>query len=210
MSLRDRRVDYETPGLDIGDLDPSPLAQWQRWYESAVERDAPEPNAMHVATAANGVPASRVVLARGADERGIVFFTNYDSAKSREISVLPQVALTFVWLDVLQQVRVLGVAEKLTDKENDEYFASRPRKSQISAWASPQSEEIPDREFLIESSMRFEAKFEGQEVSRPPNWGGWLVRPQQWEFWQGARNRLHDRFVYRPSGAGWAITRLAP
>jgi pyridoxamine 5'-phosphate oxidase len=210
MSLRDRRVDYETPGLDVSDLAIDPLLQWQRWYDAAVARDVPEPNAMNVATAAHGIPASRVVLARGADERGIVFFTNYDSAKSNEIKVEPRVALTFVWLDVLQQVRVVGVAEQLSDTENDDYFASRPRKSQISAWASPQSQEIPDRNTLIELSMKYEEEFDGRDVPRPANWGGWLVRPTEWEFWQGARNRLHDRFVYRRAGDGWTISRLAP
>ena len=210
MSLRDRRVDYETPGLDVSDLAIDPLLQWQRWYDAAVARDVPEPNAMNVATAAHGIPASRVVLARGADERGIVFFTNYDSAKSNEMKVEPRVALTFVWLDVLQQVRVVGVAEQLSDTENDDYFASRPRKSQISAWASPQSQEIPDRNTLIELSMKYEEEFDGRDVPRPANWGGWLVRPTEWEFWQGARNRLHDRFVYRRAGDGWTISRLAP
>ena len=210
MNLRYRRVDYETPGLERGDLNPNPLVQWQQWYESAVARNVPEPNAMHVATAANGIPASRVVLARGADENGIVFFTNYDSAKSREIAANPTVALTFVWLDVLQQVRVIGVAERMTDAENDEYFASRPRQSQISAWASPQSQDIKDREFLVESSMKIEERFEGRDVPRPPNWGGWRVRPTTWEFWQGARNRLHDRFVYRQDNGAWTITRIAP
>ena len=210
MSLRDRRVDYETPGLDRGDLNPNPVEQWHAWYDAAVSREAPEPNAMTLSTALNGVPHARVVLARGVDLNGIAFFTNYDSAKSREIAQSPKVSLTFVWLDALQQVRVQGTAVRMTDKENDEYFASRPRKSQISAWASPQSEEIPDRQFLIESSMKYEEEFDGRDVPRPPNWGGWRVIPTEWEFWQGARNRLHDRFIYRPDGDGWSISRLAP
>ncbi len=210
MSLRDRRVDYETPGLERSELNADPLTQWQHWYDAAVARNVPEPNAMHVSTAANGVPASRVVLARGADSRGIVFFTNYDSAKSREITANQNVALTFAWLDVLQQVRILGTAERISESENDEYFGSRPRQSQISAWASPQSQDIPDRSFLVESSMKFEEEFEGRDVPRPPNWGGWRVRPHEWEFWQGARNRLHDRFVYRLKDGAWTITRVAP
>ncbi|NBN90371.1 MAG: pyridoxamine 5'-phosphate oxidase, partial [Actinobacteria bacterium] len=149
MSLRDRRVQYETVGLDVGDLDASPFVQWQRWYDQAAEAGVAEPNAMTVSTIADdGAPDARVVLVRAADERGFVFFTNYDSAKGRQISDDPVAAATFAWLDLHRQVRVRGTVERVSQAESDDYFASRPRDSQIGAWASPQSEPIADRAAL--------------------------------------------------------------
>ena len=213
MSLRDRRVQYETAGLDLGDLEASPIAQWQHWYDQAADGGVAEPNAMTVSTIADdGAPDARVVLVRAVDERGFVFFTNYDSAKGRQIDDDPVAAATFAWLDLHRQVRVRGTVERVGERESDDYFASRPRDSQIGAWASPQSQPIADRAVLMARVDEMTARFEGAVVPRPPHWGGFRLRPISIEFWQGRPNRLHDRFRYSrvTEAAGWTIERLAP
>jgi pyridoxamine 5'-phosphate oxidase len=213
MSLRDRRVQYETAGLDLGDLEASPIAQWQHWYDQAADGGVAEPNAMTVSTIADdGAPDARAVLVRAVDERGFVFFTNYDSAKGRQIDDDPVAAATFAWLDLHRQVRVRGTVERVGERESDEYFASRPRDSQIGAWASPQSQPIADRAVLMARVDEMTARFEGAVVPRPPHWGGFRLRPISIEFWQGRPNRLHDRFRYSrvTEAAGWTIERLAP
>ena len=210
MSLRDRRVQYETAGLDRDDLHVDPMAQWQRWYDEAESAGVTEPNAMTLSTiGAEGIPDSRVVLARGADERGFVFYTNLESVKSQQLASGGASAV-FAWLDLHRQVRVRGSVERVSDAESDGYFASRPRGSQIGAWASPQSQPIADRavlEQLVEETTR---RFEGVEVPRPPHWGGFLLRPTAFEFWQGRPSRLHDRFRYTLANATWGVERLAP
>ena len=211
MSLRDRRVQYETAGLDLTDLDASPIVQWQRWYDQAAEGGVAEPNAMVVSTIADdGAPDARVVLVRGVDERGFVFFTNYDSAKGRQLADDPVAAATFAWLDLHRQVRIRGTVVQVGSEESDDYFASRPRDSQIGAWASPQSQPIADRDELMRRVEEATARFEGGPVPRPDHWGGFRLQPVEFEFWQGRPNRLHDRFRYRRSAGTWVTERLAP
>jgi pyridoxamine 5'-phosphate oxidase len=213
MNLRDRRIQYETAGLDFADLDESPIQQWHAWYIEAAEAELPEPNAMAVGTIdAEGMPDSRIVLVRGFDDDGLTFFGNYNSAKGQQIDANPVASAVFPWIGLHRQVRVRGSIEMLPRHESDAYFASRPRDSQLGAWASPQSEVISGREVLNERHAEFAEKFAGSEVLRPPHWGGWLIVPDVFEFWQGRPNRLHDRFRYRRDDLtqDWVIERLAP
>jgi pyridoxamine 5'-phosphate oxidase len=210
-SLRDRRVEYETAGLDIGDVDPDPIVQWHRWYDEAVAAEVVEPNAMTLATVdPDGVPDGRVLLVRGVDERGLSFFTNYESAKGRQLDANPMAAMVFAWLDLHRQVRVRGRIDRVPGDESDEYFASRPRESQLGAWASAQSSPIADRAELEARVAAMAERFAGGDVPRPPHWGGWRLAPVSFEFWQGRPSRLHDRLRYDRSGTGWQIRRLSP
>ncbi|MEY4361595.1 MAG: pyridoxine/pyridoxamine 5-phosphate oxidase [Actinomycetota bacterium] len=209
--VRDRRVQYETAGLDRADLDASPITQWHRWYNEAVEADLPEPNAMVVGTIDHDdLPDSRVVLVRAVDDDGLCFYGNYESAKGRQIAGRPGAAAVFPWLGLHRQVRVRGRVELMSAAESDAYFASRPRESQLGAWASPQSESIADRSVLEVRLAEATQRFPGV-VERPPHWGGWRLVPVSFEFWQGRPSRLHDRFRYTLEDSGnWTITRLAP
>jgi pyridoxamine 5'-phosphate oxidase len=213
MSLRDRRVQYETAGLERTDLDVDPIVQWNIWYEGAASAGVAEPNAMTVSTIdKHSAPDSRVVLARSVDKNGFVFYTNYDSAKSLQLIANPVGSAVFAWLDLHRQVRVRGTVQQVSEQQSDDYFASRPRESQIGAWASPQSQVIPDRNFIEARLSEVREKFGDKQISRPKTWGGWCIAPTTIEFWQGRPSRLHDRFVYTRlnSDSPWQIERLAP
>jgi len=211
VSLRDRRVQYETAGLDLADLAATPIQQWHRWYDDAVEAGVAEPNAMTVSSNdAEGQPDARVVLAREVNDEGIVFYTNYESAKGIQLAGAPFASAVFAWLDLHRQVRVRGEIEVVSSEESDAYFASRPRESQIGAWASAQSQVIAGREELELAVAEATQRFLGGDVPRPPHWGGLRIVPSTMEFWQGRPSRLHDRFRYAWAGTQWSISRLAP
>jgi pyridoxamine 5'-phosphate oxidase len=205
------RREYEAGGIDVADVLQDPIAQFTRWFEEARAAHVVEPEAMVLSTVdAAARPSARFVLLRGLDERGFSFFTNYESAKARDIEVNPNVALTFGWLEIHRQVRIAGTAEPLGEAGSDEYFATRPRGAQIGAWASPQSAVLRGREELERRVAETEERFGADPVPRPEHWGGYLVRPGTVEFWQGRPNRLHDRLRYRRDGDAWVIERLAP
>ncbi len=211
QTLADLRKDYTRAELDEGQADADPFKLFERWLHEAVQAQVPEPNAMTLATVGeDGRPSTRVVLIKGFDARGLVWYTNYASRKGRELAAQPFAALQFHWVELERVVRIEGRVERGGAEEADAYFASRPLVSRIGAWASPQSEVIPSRELLVKRAAEYGLKF-GLHPPRPPHWGGYRLVPDAWEFWQGRRSRLHDRLAYRMQRDGtWQRQRLAP
>lgn len=206
------RTEYSRIGIDEQDFDPDPFVQFGLWFDAASTAGVPEANAMTLATAtAEGLPSARTVLLKGCDERGFVFYTNYESQKGQDLLENPYAALLFFWKELHRQVRVTGTVVRLTREESEAYFRSRPVGSQLGAAVSAQSHPIPDRAMLEAEYAALEARYEQADVPLPEFWGGYRVVPASFEFWQGRENRLHDRLRYlpRPEG-GWAIDRLAP
>ncbi len=205
------RKSYERAELDESASDANPLAQFHKWLQEAIASQVPEPNAMTLATvAANGRPSTRVVLVKGYDERGIVWYTNYASRKGRELAGNPFAALQFHWVELERTVRIEGRVEKIGEEESDAYYASRPLDSRLGAWASPQSEVISSRAVLVANATKAAVQH-GLNPSRPPHWGGYRLVPDAWQFWQGRRSRLHDRLRYSLLTDGtWLRERLAP
>ena len=211
MDLFNVRRDFSLKTLNESDALPDPIAMLQLWIDNAIEAKALEPNAMVLSTvSAEGKPSSRVVLLKELKNNGLVFFSNYESKKGNEMDKNPNVAATFIWHELERQVRVEGRVAKLSGEESDLYYNMRPKDSRIGAWASPQSRTIADRQYLEKEVERYAALFEGKEINRPPRWGGYLITPTLLEFWQGRKNRLHDRIEYQQEGNKWVVKRLAP
>ena len=210
MNIADLRQEYMRAGLSEASAEPDPIRQFERWFEDALRARLPLPNAMTLATVgAAGEPSARVVLLKGIEDGGFVFYTNYMSRKGRELEARPAACLVFLWSDLERQVRVEGAVEKVSAGASDEYFASRPLGARLSAWASAQSERVSSRN-VLEAAMAKARERHAESPQRPPHWGGYRVVPEAIEFWQGRADRLHDRLLYLRSGGAWTIERLSP
>ena len=212
MSIADLRREYSLTGLRKADLAADPLQQFRHWFDQALAAGTNEPNAMVLATAdAAGKPSTRVVLLKVLDERGFVFFTNYESRKARELAVNRHAALNFFWVELERQVCVTGSVTQVPREEAEAYFKTRPRGSRLGAWASKQSDTVPSREVLEARLQELEKQYPGEEIPLPPFWGGYVLAPREIDFWQGRPNRLHDRFRYSKQSDGrWLVARLSP
>lgn len=209
--VSDLRKEYTRAGLTESDVAPDPTEQFRRWFDEALAANLHEPNAMTVATATpDGRPSARVVLLKGFDGRGFVFYTNYEGRKGRELEENPRASILFYWGELERQVRIEGTVSRVSDKESDAYYASRPRGSRLGAFASEQSRPVENRGVLEDRLKELEREYEGRDVPRPAFWGGYRVEPGAFEFWQGRENRLHDRISYRKVRGGWKIERLQP
>ena len=204
------RKSYERAELDENAAAERPLVQFETWLQQAIASELPEPNGMTLATVgADGRPSTRVVLIKGVDERGLVWYSNFNSRKGQELAVNPAAALQFHWVELERVVRIEGLVERVSDADADAYYASRPLDSRIGAWASPQSQVIASRAVLVAQAARYAAQF-ALSPPRPPHWGGYRLVPDRWEFWQGRKSRLHDRLRYRLVDGHWVRERLAP
>lgn len=211
MNIAELRREYAMASLDVADVDRDPLAQFRRWFADAQRAEIREPNAMTLATAsADGQPSARIVLLKSADERGFGFFTDYRSRKAMELETNTRAALLFAWLELERQVRIEGTVARMPEHEADQYFQSRPLGSRYGAWASVQSQVIPDRDWLAAQVREMEERYADGNVPLPPHWGGYILMPALFEFWQGRPSRLHDRVQYRQTDGMWQIERLAP
>lgn len=211
MSIADIRKDYQLKSLSEHEVDQNPFTQFSVWWNEAVQSEIDEVNAMALSTVTSvGKPSSRIVLLKGYDEQGFVFFTNYSSDKGQQLAQNNFAALLFFWKELERQVRIEGVVSKVSEEESDAYFNSRPLGSRLGAWASPQSQKISDREVLNKELTKFTEQFDQENIPRPAHWGGYRVRPNRIEFWQGRSNRLHDRILYEQDNDNWQISRLAP
>jgi pyridoxamine 5'-phosphate oxidase len=212
MNLAELRREYTKGGLRRADLDPNPVVQFQKWFEEALNSQLLEPSAMSLATVdEDGRPSARIVLLKGADERGFLFFTNYESRKGRELAESSHAALALYWAELERQICIAGDVTKVSRAESERYFALRPRGSQLGACVSRQSSVVPDRAFLERRLQELEKQFAGRDVEMPSHWGGYVLAPMRIEFWQGRPNRLHDRFQYsKQSDDSWRIERLSP
>lgn len=208
-TLNNLRKNYQKGELLESKVNPNPFKQFDKWFEEALSSNIYEPNAMILATAADNRPSARVVLLKGFDENGFKFYTNYNSRKGKEISINPNAALLFYWMELERQIRIEGRIEKLSKEESLEYFNSRPLDSRYGSLASSQSEIIPDREYLEKKFSELKEKY-GDNPPMPDNWGGFILKPVLFEFWQGRSNRLHDRIVYEKKESNWNIYRLSP
>ncbi len=209
--IADIRTDYSKAELNAESVDKDPFVQFEKWFRQAVDSKALEPNAMNLATIAEGRPASRIVLLKGVEKGQFVFFTNYQSQKGKQLEVNPACALNFFWPELERQVRIEGTVSRVSDAVSDEYFQGRPRASQVGAWASPQSTMIKNRDILEDRARQIEERYKDSKVlPRPKQWGGYGVTPFVIEFWQGRPSRLHDRIIYTLADNKWVINRLAP